>query len=267
MEAELYFRRILDVAWNYGPSVLLALLLLIGGLWAIKRLTRGFDVFLRNRKVDASLRPFFTSLADTGMKVVLFLVVANKIGIETTSFIAIFSAIAFSVGLALQGSLGNFASGVLILLFRPYKVGDLLVVSDKMGKVSEIQIFNTTLVTSHGKKIIIPNGRITEGAIENIAEQAPVQAEATVLISTKTSFDLLRAIADEVVLRCPNALPDRPADVKISGISRDDLTVQIACWTTGQHYEDTIAYLYEHLKTAFDAAGIELAKERRKMDW
>ena len=123
------------MAWTYGPKTFAAIALLFGGLWLIRRLSRGFDHFLHVRRVDEGLRPFFTSLADTAMKIALILMVASTIGIATTSFIAIFSAIAFSVGLALQGSLGNFASGVLILLFRPFKVGDLLTVAGKTGKV------------------------------------------------------------------------------------------------------------------------------------
>lgn len=126
----------------------MAALILFIGLWVIRRLTRGFEQFLKARKVDDSLRPFFVSLNDVGPKVVLLLVVAGMVGLETTSFIAIFSAIAFSVGLALQGSLGNFASGVLILLFRPYKVGDLITVSGLSGRVTEIQIFNTILLNA-----------------------------------------------------------------------------------------------------------------------
>lgn len=152
METKTYIDKSLDFAWNYGPKVLAALLILIIGLWVIRRLTAGFDRFLRSRNVDSGLRPFFTSLSDTGLKVVLVFMVANTIGIETTSFIAIFSAIAFSVGLALQGSLGNFASGVLILLFKPFKVGDLLTAAGHTGTVSEIQIFSTVLKTLTGKK-------------------------------------------------------------------------------------------------------------------
>ena len=146
MGEKTYLDQLIDFAWLFGPKFFGAVLLVFGGLWVIRRLTRGFDVFLRSRKVDESLRPFFTSLTDTGMKVVLIFMVANTVGLETTSFIAVFSAIAFSVGLALQGSLGNFASGVLILLFKPYRVGDLLTVHSISGLVTEIQIFNTIIL-------------------------------------------------------------------------------------------------------------------------
>lgn len=252
------------MAWAYGPKAMAAILLLFGGLWLIRRLTRGFDRFLTARSVDPGLRPFFTSMADVGMKVALILMVASTIGIATTSFIAIFSAIAFAVGLALQGSLGNFASGVLILLFRPFKVGDHLTVADKTGKVVEIQIFSTILKTPSGKKIIIPNGKMTEGPIENIVEHSEVQAEITLLLQPGTSLEKLQQAATEAATQCPHALPGKDVDVKVAGITRDDMKAQISVWALGQHHDDTLNHLYEALRNTLGAAGIELAKERRR---
>lgn len=264
VEEKTYLDRIIDLCWFYGPKVVSAILLIIIGLWVIKRLTRAFDMFLRTKKVDPSLRPFFASLVDTGLKAVLIIMVASTIGIETTSFIAVFSAVAFSIGLALQGSLGNFASGVLILLFRPFRVGDLLTVSDKTGKVTEIQVFSTVLTTSTGKKIIIPNGKMMEGPIENIPDGMDLQAEIVLLVHAKTALEWLRATVDEVAARCPYNTKYGPASVQISGLNREDMRVQIAIWIKGQDYDDTMNFMHEELKKAFEVAGIELAKERRK---
>lgn len=264
METKTYLDRIFDFAWNYGPKLLAAVAIFIIGWWVIRRLTRGFDRFLHARKVDPGLRPFFTSLSDTGLKVMLVFMVASTIGIETTSFIAIFSAIAFSVGLALQGSLGNFASGVLILLFKPFKVGDFLTTGGLSGKVTEIQIFSTILTTPSGKKIIIPNGKMTEGPIQNIVEESDVQVEISLLLSSATSLETLKPIIDSVAERCPTALPGKATDMKIKGISRDDMKVEVSVWTTGVHYDETTAFLYAALRNAFADAGIELAKERRR---
>lgn len=261
MEPNQYLDQFTTFAWTYGPKILTALALLIGGLWVIKRFSRGFDSFLKARKVDDSLRPFFTSMVDVGMKVVLLLVVASTVDIETTSFIAIFSAIAFSVGLALQGSLGNFASGVLILLFRPFKVGDLISVADKTGNVAEIQIFNTILVTNQHKRIIIPNGKLTEGPIENITQKGEVRVDIRVDVKDDTSITLLRSVSENVVRHCPHALEGKPPFVQISGFPRDAMTTEIGCWTTGEFYDDTAYYLYEELKKAFDAVGIKMAQE------
>ncbi|MBN8677153.1 MAG: mechanosensitive ion channel [Chitinophagales bacterium] len=264
MDTQVILDKSIALAWEYGPKTFAALTILFGGLWIIRRLSNGFEHFLKARKVDEGLRPFFTSLVDTGMKIALILMVASMVGIATTSFIAIFSAIAFSVGLALQGSLGNFASGVLILLFRPFKVGDYLTVADKTGKVVEIQIFSTILRTPSGKKIIIPNGKMTEGPIENIADSSEVQVELTMLLQPGVPILKVQQAAQEAAAKCPHALPDKPVEVKVAGLTRDDMKTQVAVWTMGQHYEDTVPHFYEALRTAFQDAGIELAKERRK---
>lgn len=264
METKTYLDKIIDFCWTFGPKVIVAILIFVVGWWLVRRLTAGFDRFLRARKVDAGLRPFFTSLSDTGMKVVLVFMVANTIGIETTSFIAIFSAIAFSVGLALQGSLGNFASGVLILLFKPFKVGDLLTAAGHTGKVTEIQIFSTILKTPSGKKIIVPNGKMTEGPIENIPEDAEVQAEIALLVDSETPLETLRQVALEVAQKCPYAIQEKLPEVKLKGLSRDDIKAEISIWTLGIHYEESIFFLYEELHHALEAAGVKLAKERRK---
>ncbi|MBK8555281.1 MAG: mechanosensitive ion channel family protein [Lewinellaceae bacterium] len=263
MEEKTYIDHLVGFGWEYGPKILTALALLVGGLWVIKRITRVFDGFLRARNVDDSLRPFFASLVDVGMKVALLLVVASTIGLETTSFIAIFSAIAFSVGLALQGSLGNFASGVLILLFRPYKVGDMIAVEDKMGKVAEIQIFNTVLLTPQGKRIIIPNGKITEAAIENIGEMSEVRTDVIIQVKDYTPIPTLRTAAAEAIMRCPHRLEGHPIFVEISGFPRDAMQVEVGCWTTGAYYWDTFYFLHESMKIAIDDHGIELAQEDR----
>lgn len=264
MEEKTYIDRLIDFAWNFGPKVILALTLLVVGLWIIRRFTLAFDRFLRKRKVDDSLRPFFVSLHDVGLKVLLLLVVASMVGLETTSFIAIFSAIAFSVGLALQGSLGNFASGVLILLFRPYKVGDLLTVDGRIGIVSEIQIFSTVLMTDHGKKIIIPNGKMTEGPIENIVREEEVLVEVTLLLDSETDLSVVQEAAEAAAVRCPWRLKERPSEVVVVGQSRDDIKVDIAWWTTGEHYIATADFIHGTLREEFLARNINIAKERRK---
>jgi small conductance mechanosensitive channel len=264
MDTQVYINKFMEFAWNFGPKILLALSILVIGLWLIRRLVSGLDAVLRARKVDESLRPFFHSLLDVALKVALLLVVASTIGLETTSFIAIFSAIAFSVGLALQGSLGNFASGVLILLFKPYKVGDNINVGGMSGKVVEIQIFNTILETQKGKKIIIPNGKMTEGAIENIGEKTKVQASISLLLSPKTSLEWLRAIAAEIYTRCPFHLEGTVSEVKIGGISRDDMKVEFSFWVLGENFDHTVDYMWEEFKKTLEASGVELAKERRK---
>ncbi|MEQ1745788.1 MAG: mechanosensitive ion channel domain-containing protein [Saprospiraceae bacterium] len=264
MEQKTYIQQINDLLLLYGPKVLAAVFILLLGLWLIQRITRTMSAVLVKRNIDESLRPFFTSLVDVALKVALLLVVAGQVGIETTSFIAVFSAMAFAVGLALQGSLGNFASGVLILLFRPYRVGDLLQAADHFGEVAEIQIFNTILITDHAKKIVIPNSKVTEGAIVNIAKGSEVVAEVTLLLESSTPLALVREAAEEAAARCEWVLRDRPVDVVITGINRDDMKVDVGWWTLGDNYVATLDFIHEALRDAFEKRQIRLAKERRR---
>jgi small conductance mechanosensitive channel len=176
----------------------------------------------------------------------------------------VFSAVAFSVGLALQGSLGNFASGVLILLFKPYKVGDLLTVESWTGYVTEIQIFNTVLKTDHGKMIIIPNSKMTEGAIENIMHDAEVQSEISLLPDADNDLAHVREAAEAAALRCPWRLDTHSTEVVVTGLSRDDMKTEISWWTLGRHYIQNMDYMHEALREEFQARGIRMAKERRR---
>ncbi|MBK6929917.1 MAG: mechanosensitive ion channel [Saprospirales bacterium] len=264
MEQKTYIDQLKDLVIQYGPKLVAALLLLIVGLWIVRRMSKSFNYLLKKCQVDDSLRPFLTSLVDVALKVALLLVVAGQAGIETTSFIAVFSAVAFAVGLALQGSLGNFASGVLILLFRPYRVGDLLSVDGHAGHVTEIQIFNTILSTDHGKKVIIPNSKMTEGPIVNIAMGVEVQVEIILLLDSDTPLPLIREAASAAADRCPWRVAGSPVDVVVSGLSRDDMKVEVAWWTMGEQYVQTMDFIHEALQTEFGARGIKMAKERRR---
>lgn len=264
MEQKTYVDRLYEILLEFGPKVLTAVLLLVVGLWIIRRITASFRNFLKTRKVDESLRPFLTSMVDVALKVSLLLMVASQVGIETTSFIAIFSATAFAVGLALQGSLGNFASGVLILLFKPYKVGDLLSVENKTGYVAEIQIFNTILTTEHGKKVIIPNGKMTEGPIQNVVCDEAVQAEITLLLESDTNIAAVRAAAEAAAARCPWRLAGHETEVVVTGLSRDDMKTDVSWWCLGENYISTLDFMHEALREEFAARGIKMARERRK---
>ncbi len=256
MDTQEYLGQIWELVWLYVPKVIAAAILLVGGLWVIRRISAVFRHFLQKRKIDQSLRSFFVSTADVGMKVLLLLIVANNIGLKTTSFLALFSALALSVGLALQGSLGNFASGVMVLLFKPFRVGDWLEVDGRRGYVSEIQIFNTVITAADGRRVIIPNTRMTQGIIENISEKGKIRVEATVQVSNKVDFSELQQAAGVAVQNCPHLTPGEPVFVEPLAFPGEGVRAQVGCWTTGQNYWSTFYRLRRELKKALDAAGI-----------
>ncbi|NOT38809.1 MAG: mechanosensitive ion channel [Saprospiraceae bacterium] len=248
-------------AWEYGPKILVAAIIYFVGSFFIKKISIIFKSILVTNKIDASLSKFFGSAVDIGLKIVLFLIIAGSLGFETTSFIAIFSALTLAIGFALQGSLGNFASGVLILLFKPYKLGDLITVDDKSGVVDEIQIFNTILITSQGKKIIIPNGKITEGPIENITSDEAVRVDILIDVMDNTDFQKLKPIIQSITDAFENKLSDKSYHLAIIGFPKDAMTLEIGCWTTGEHYWKAYYYLFETVKEKFDQHNIVLSKE------
>jgi small conductance mechanosensitive channel len=264
METKTYIDRIVDFAWVYGPKLASAILLLLIGFWIIRRVTNLFNAFMKSRHVDDSLRPFLVSFIDILLKIGLLLVVAGQVGLETTSFIAVFSALAFSVGLALQGSLGNFASGILILLLRPYRVGDWVRVDERLGRVEEINIFNTIMVNEHGIRLIVPNGKMTEGIIENMVQNSVVSAEIKMIVDAGTSMAALREATVAAEARNPWRVEGKEPEVVITDISRDDMKVEIAWVTNGEHYSATLDYMFEALREEFEKHDIRMAQILRR---
>ncbi|MFT7606766.1 MAG: small conductance mechanosensitive channel, partial [Saprospiraceae bacterium] len=213
MDIQTIIEKITGMAIEYAPTVLMAIVTLIIGFWIIGWIRKFAEKALTRGQVDKTIRPFLLSLITVGLKVLLLLSVAGKFGVETTSFIAILGAMAFAVGLALQGSLGNFASGVMILLFKPYKVGDLVDVQGNTGFVHEIQIFNTLLLTPDNKKVIIPNSIVTSGAITNISGQGEIRVDMTFGIGYTDDIDKARTIIQKVAASCPQVLQSKPVDI------------------------------------------------------
>lgn len=154
---EQFIQNLIPQAIAYAPKLVMAILTLVIGFWLINHSSKVLVNVMRNRNMDETIIPFLASILTVILKVLVLISVASMFGIETTSFVALIGAAGLAVGLALQGSLGHFASGVLILIFKPYKVGDRVKINEYEGEVHEIQIFNTLLMTADNKKIIIPN--------------------------------------------------------------------------------------------------------------
>ena len=163
----IYTEEAIRLVMMHGPKLVLAVVVLIVGLSLANYLTRFFKLILVARKIDPTLTPFLTNLLGWGLKALLFISVASMVGIETTSFIAVIGAAGLAVGLALQGSLANFAGGVLILIFRPFKVGDYISTQDHNGTVETIDVFATSIMTPDNRRVILPNGPLAGGPIKN----------------------------------------------------------------------------------------------------
>ncbi|MEL6926701.1 MAG: mechanosensitive ion channel domain-containing protein, partial [Bacteroidota bacterium] len=240
----------------YLPNIIGAILTLIIGFWIVGRLTSGVQKLMDRRGIDPTVRPFLVSLVNVGLKILVLLSVASMFGFQTTSFIAIFSAMAFAIGLALQGSLGHFASGVMLLTFKPYRVGDLVTLSGNTGVVEEIQVFNTILRTPDNKRIIIPNGVVTSNVITNISGQGEIRVDMTYGIGYPDDIDAAKKVFQQVADSCPQVLKEKPVDIFVSALADSSVNFAVRPWCKSEHYWDVYFYMHEHIKKQLDAAGI-----------
>lgn len=242
---------------SYAPKVIGAILTLIIGFWIIGKITNGIQKMMTKRGIDETIRPFLGSLVNVGLKVMLLLSVANMFGIETTSFVAIFGALAFAIGMALQGSLGHFASGVLLLVFKPFKVGDLVTIGGgNTGTVESVQVFNTVLATLDNKRVIVPNSLITSNIITNISGQGTVGVELTFGIGYTDDIDKARNIILQVGKACPYILDKPGQGVVVAELADSSVNLATRPFVNSENYWDAFFYMQENVKKAFDKAGI-----------
>ncbi len=252
-----YLDKITSMGIEYAPKVIGAILTLIIGFWIIGWITNMLKRMMTKRGVDETIRPFLASLVNTGLKIMLLLSVAGMFGIETTSFVAIFGAMAFALGMALQGSLGHFASGVLILIFKPYKVSELVTIGgDNTGTVEEVQIFNTVLRTLDNKKIIVPNGLVTSNIITNISGQGTVGVEMTFGIGYNNSIDEARKVILRVGEECPYILNEPKQGVVVAELGDSSVNLATRPFVKSEHYWDAFFYMQENVKKEFDKHNI-----------
>lgn len=255
------FNRYLQMAMDWGiifiPKVIFALVLLFVGLRLIKRMSTTAKNTFSAKGLDPTIRPFFSSLVDLGLKFILFLLVAGIFGFEVTSILAILSALAFTVGLALQGSLGHFASGILLLIFKPYKVGDEIRVGDAEGFVTEIQVFNTVLKTRNARIITIPNGVITSGNIINLTGDGERRMDMIFIIDQPNDIVIVKEIIYNAVIKSSFVLQNHQIKVFLSDFNANELRFGAQPWCKSEEFSDAWASVQEEVKTALDNANLK----------
>ena len=247
-----------ELAIGYAPKVLLAILTLIIGSWIIKRIVGVVTMGIKRSGMDDTLSSFLASLINIALKIMLLLSVASMFGINTTSFIAIFSALMVGIGMALNGTLGHVASGVMLMIFKPFKVGDLVTIGGggTTGTVDSISAFNTILKTLDNKRVIIANSNVTGNDITNISGQGEVGVELTFGIGYNDNIDKAREIILDVGSKCPYIL-DAPAQgVVVAELGDSSVNLATRPFCKSEHYWDTLFYMQENVKKEFDNAGI-----------
>ena len=254
-----WMQPLVDLVTNYGPPLLLAIILLIVGLKIIGRVEQVAAKGLAATGISDSLVPFLSSLIGVGLKVLLFLAVAGIVGIDTASFVAVLAAAGFAVGLALQGSLSNFAAGIIILIFRPYKVGQWIEVSDRFGRVEEIQIFNTILITPGNKTLIIPNGQVVDNIVTNFSERGHGRLELAVSMPYGEDFPRVKEIIFDVLRNTPNVLSEPAPEVGIETFDSHSIILTVRPYVEPDHYWPVTFDVHQRIKTAFNANQIQVS--------
>lgn len=252
----------LPVVLEYSGKLTLALITLLIGWWLISRLTSSIESMLAARKVDRALSSFISSLVSIVLRILLLISVASMIGVETTSFIAMIGAAGLAIGLALQGSLANFAGGVLIMLFRPFRAGDWIEGQGVSGSVDSIQIFHTTLKTADNKVVIVPNGALSNGHITNYSREPRRRADINIGIDYSSDIKRAREVLLDIA-KDPRVQLDPAPVVFVTGLGESAVNISLRVWVaTGDFWPVTFEFT-ELAKERLTEAGIGIPFPQR----
>lgn len=258
MDINKYLDLGLDYAKDFAPKILVAILILVIGLILIRFVVSAMEKALKHSKMDSSLRHFLESLVGILLKVFLFIAVISHVGIETTSFVAIFAAAGFAIGMALQGSLGNFAGGVMILFFKPFRVGDFIEAQGFSGSVNKIEIFNTILKTGDNKTIIIPNGALSNGSIVNYSVEENRRVDMVFGIGYDDDIKKAKEILETILKSDKRVLENDGNLVAIGTLGACSVDFKVRAWVKSGDYWGVFHDMNEKVKTEFDKAKISI---------
>ncbi len=258
-----YTDKIIELCLPYASKLVLAIITLIIGLWIISAVVNVARKAMDKSKMDDTLIPFICNLISWGLKLLLFISVASMVGIATTSFVAVLGAAGLAIGLALQGSLANFAGGVLILIFKPYKVGDLIDAQGHLGVVKEVQIFNTILLTPNNKRVIIPNGAMSNGSITNYSAEGILRVDLTIGIAYEADVPKAKSLLLNLITEAPNVLKDPAPMVAVRELADSSVNLAVRPWCSVDDYWDVYFETTEKAKEVLEANGISIPFPQR----
>ncbi|WP_132054881.1 mechanosensitive ion channel family protein [Pseudocnuella soli] len=241
-----------------GPRLLIAFFVLFVGIWLIRFLKRALNLHMHRREFDPSLQPFLISLFGTVMQVMLILALMQVLGLQMTIFTALIGALGVAAGLALSGTLQNFTSGVLILLLKPFRVGDSILAQGQEGIVSSIQIFYTVVTTQTNTTVIIPNSKLSNEVIINLSRQGKRRLDIELKFNFGISFDEVQRIVQKRIDQTPAILNDPATNFGVSSVDPDGYKVMINIWVDAHHYHEVKLAFQEDIIDDLKAGGIKL---------
>ena len=253
-----YLDSSVKLVMEYAPKLVMAIIVLFLGLWIIRLIVKGFNKATTRTEMDISLQKFLSSLINLGLKAMLIISVIQMVGIETTSFVAVLGAAGLAVGLALQGSLSNFAGGVLILIFKPFKVGEYIEGSGVSGTVDSIEVLATTLRTPDNKIIIVPNGALAGSTIVNYSREKTRRVDFTFGIGYGDDMGKARSVLLGLIEKDPRILKDPEPFVAVGNLGDSTVDFTVRVWVKSADYWGVYFDMTERVKEAFDAEGISI---------
>ncbi|WP_026810066.1 mechanosensitive ion channel family protein [Arenibacter latericius] len=260
---EEHWDKAVDFMWEALPNLAMAVIIYFLGSWAIKLINRLVRKFFAKADYDPSLESFLQSFISIALKIMLFVIVITQLGVASTSLVAIIGAAGLAVGLALQGSLANFAGGVLILLFKPFKVGDWISAQGVDGTVKEISIFTTKLSTAGNQIAIIPNGQLSNNNIINYNAQSTRRDNITIGIGYDSNIKQAREILLKICAEDENILKDPAPQVFVAELGDSSVNLSLRFWADTSVFWAAHFHVMEELKLRFDEAGIDIPFPQR----
>lgn len=258
MEIQKWIDKGMDWIINYGPRIIGAIAIWIIGSWIIKKLLKSVSKLMDKKDYDPSLEKFSLSLLTWGLKIVLILSILGTLGVETTSFAAVLAAGGLAIGLALQGSLTNFAGGALIMIFKPYKIGDFIEAQGITGVVKEIGIFTTTLNTAGNQLAIIPNGKLSNDNIINYNAEKTRRDNIIAGIGYDSDIKKAKEILLDIANGHEKVLKDPAPEVYVAELADSSVNLSLRYWTNNSDFWKCHFYILEELKSRFDKEGIDI---------
>jgi len=258
METQKWIDKGWEIIVDFGPKVIAAIAIWLVGSIIVKYVLKGINKAMEKKGLEIGLKKFLSNLIGWGLKIVLILVILGTVGIETTSFAAVLAAGGLAVGLALQGSLSNFAGGILIMVLKPFKIGDFIDAQGESGTVKEIDIFNTKLLTTNNQEVIMPNGALSNGNITNYSTQPTRRVNLTFGVGYDSDIKKTKEVILGVINSHPAVLQDPAPAVNVSELADSSINFFTRAWVNQADYWDVHFYMIERTKEAFDEAGIDI---------
>jgi small conductance mechanosensitive channel len=258
-----YIAEFVDHLVNFIPNFLTAIVIFVGGIIAIKILRKAITRILSSREIDPTFLKFILDVCTWIIRAMLFIAIIQQLGVETSSFVAALGAAGLAVGLSLQGSLSNFAGGLLIVLFKPFRVGDYIEAQGQGGTVQSIQIFSTQLLTGNNQVVYLPNGMLSNNTIKNFSQEPLRRAEIALSVGYNSDLKLVKQIIHSIIERDQKILIAPAPRIEVKDLSENAVVLNVQLWSDRGHHAAVVSDFYENIKVAFENAKIEIPSPKK----